>query len=305
MNPSPASSASNCRFRGVLLCNDPTARFLPSASESNQGTAGVDANALASRLNRWAYRGCTHPDLDVILSRPDDNDADGSVYMQIELSPSASGHMTFVFEISEAEATAQPALDWKALALESVPKLSAADQQEVTAMLQHHAPNFRNSQVMLVYEKSAQHANSTCAAAQFPTGMIFVIADDDPLIRDFSKRQLTSAHSHPDSLILGATFEEAKTAPARVMQLATEHGHHQVIALFDQNLDQYAEGKVFGSEMAQQLREQGFRGLICIRTSNNAEQNQDLLKMGVDLVVSKSLTKWPFRKVLDAIAMML
>ena len=57
--------------------------------------------------------------------------------------------------------------------------------------------------------------------------------------------------------------------------------------------------------MSQQLREQGFRGLICIRTSNKGEQNQDLLKMGVDLVVGKSLKEWPFSRVMEAITSML
>ena len=134
---------------------------------------------------------------------------------------------------------------------------------------------------------------------------MFVAADDNRIIRDLTKKQYKAIGSHPDSLILGATFEEAKAAPARVMALANKHGHQRVVVLFDQNLDDYAEGSVFGSEMSQQLREQGFRGLICIRTSNKPEQNQELLNMGVDLVVGKSLKEWPFSRVMKAITSML
>ena len=216
----------------------------------------------------------------------------------------SSGNVEFVFEISEAEAAAQPELDWKALILESVPKLSSADQQELFAMLKHAAPDSLNSTWSTCSTPELQ-ANSTCSTPELQADMVFVAADDNAIVRALSKQHLKSARSHPDSLILGATYKEARTVPSKVMELARKHGHNRVIALFDQNLDQYVEGSVFGSEMAQQLREQGFRGLICIRTSNKEEQHQDLLKMGVDLVVSKSSTEWPFHKVMGAIALML
>ena len=58
--------------------------------------------------------------------------------------------------------------------------------------------------------------------------------------------EINSIGSHPDSLILGARFEEAKSVPARVMRHANRHDHQRVIAraLFGQTLDQYAEGSI-------------------------------------------------------------
>ena len=147
-----------------------------------------------------------------------------------------------------------------------------------------------------------QHNTTTSTEATDQTGLVFVAADDARMIRLLTKKQYKAIRCHPDSLVLGATLEEAKAAPARVMALASKHGHHRVVALFDQNLDSYAEGSVFGSEMSQQLREQGFQGLICIRTSNNPEQNEQLLKMGVDLVVSKSMKMEAITSMLDSLS---
>ena len=301
-----SSAPSCCSFRGVLFRSDSTIRFRPSISASNQDTPVLDASTLASRSHQQFDGRIPHPTLNVLLTRPEANDADQSLYFQVELSPNSSGHVAFVFDTSEGEVTVQPEFDWETLVLESVPKLSATDQQDMFDMLQQQAPNSLTPQLIRACHGIGQEHNMTTSSeATGQSGLVFVAADDAHLVRFLTKKQYKEIGSHPDSLILGETFEEAKTAPARVMELANKHGHQRVVALFDQNLDQYAEGSVFGSEMSQQLREQGFRGLICIRTSNKPEHNQDLLKMRVDLVVGKSMKEWPICRVMEAITSML
>merc|ERR1712086_265702 len=63
-----------------------------------------------------------------------------------------------------------------------------------------------------------------------------MVADDDGMVRNVTKKQYKAIGSHPDSLISGATFQEAKAVPARVMALANKHGHQRVIALFDPDI---------------------------------------------------------------------
>ena len=306
MNTMINSSAPSYSFRGVLLRDDSTTRLLASVSASNQDTPVLEASATESRSHQQFDGSSTHPTLNVLLSQPEANDADQSLYFQVELGPSSSGHVAFVFGTSEGEVTVQPELDWETLVLESVPKLSATDRQDLFVMLKQQPPNSLTQQLIRACDGiEKQHNTTTSSEATGQTGLVFVAADDNRIIRVLTKKQYKAIGSHPDSLILGATFEEAKAAPARVMALANKHGHHRVVALFDQNLDDYAEGSVFGSEMSQQLREQGFRGLICIRTSNNPEHNHELLKIGADLVVGKSLKEWPFSRVMETITSML
>lgn len=224
MNTLPPTNGS-APIRGVLLRNDSGTRFLPSVSASNHDAPVLDASAMASRSHQQFYGSITHPD-SVLLSRPEASDADQSLYFQVELSPNSSGHVAFVFDTSEEEVTDQPELDWLALVLESVPKLSATDQQELFAMRQQQAPNSLTSQLMhacRVIEKP--HNTTTPSEATDDAGLVFVAADDARLNRVVTEKQYNKVIGrHPDSLILGATLEEAKTAPARVMALANKHG---------------------------------------------------------------------------------
>ena len=60
---------------------------------------------------------CGRPALNTLLSRPEANDADQSLYFQVELSPNSSRHVVFVFDTNDAEVTAQQELDWETLVL--------------------------------------------------------------------------------------------------------------------------------------------------------------------------------------------
>ena len=97
-------------FRRVLLRNDSTASFLPSTAASIPDVPDVNANALASRRHSHSFGGSTHPapNINVFLSRPEANDADQFLYLQVELIPN---EVTFVFDTSEAEVTAKLELD--------------------------------------------------------------------------------------------------------------------------------------------------------------------------------------------------
>ena len=70
---------------------------------------------MESRSHQQFYGSSSHPALTVLLSRPEANDSDQSLYFQVELSPNSSGHVAFVFDTSDAEVTAQPELDWETL----------------------------------------------------------------------------------------------------------------------------------------------------------------------------------------------
>ena len=138
-----------------------------------------------------------------------------------------------------------------------------------------------------------------------PSGLVFVVADDNPMARILSKKNLRSANSHSDSIILGETLAEAQSVADKITQLAQEHGQHRVIGLLDQDLDTYADGSIYGSDICRQLRDQGFQGVICVRTGNANQYKDALHKAGVDLVVSKSVTEWPFRRVMQDMAALL
>jgi hypothetical protein len=125
------------------------------------------------------------------------------------------------------------------------------------------------------------------------------------MVRLFSKKDLKSVNASPDSIILGATFAEAKSSPARLLELANSHGHERVIGILDQNMDTYADGCVYGSDLCKELRAGGFRGVLCIRTANNPQYHDALYEAGASLVVGKSSNEWPFSKINQAIAALL
>jgi len=107
---------------------------------------------------------------------------------------------------------------------------------------------------------------------QLPDGTIFVCADDDAAGRAGCKGLLKQARlntNHDLSHILGKTYEEAINLPRVVMELAAVHGHRTVVCVFDQHMDRYMEGQVYGTDVTQKLREQGFKGVILIRSAND------------------------------------
>ena len=125
-----------------------------------------------------------------------------------------------------------------------------------------------------------------------PGGMVFVLADDDaPARRSYTGllRQACLNANQPDSVILGATYQEARSVVRTVCDLATVHGHEKVILICDQNMDKYSEGKVFGTTVVQQVCARGFKGLVFIRSANDDTKSVAMyIKAGANGALSKS-----------------
>ena len=163
MDAAAAEQAVTPRYpsRGILLFKDSDARWLSSVSDSNQDVARIDANVLLSRRDREFYGDNVQPGWVVILSRPDDSDERKSLYLHLELSLSSSDYLAFVFAINEADAADQANVNPEALVLESVSKLSTADQQGLIAILSQSVANSPNA-VAVSRSQIAQLQSLTC-----------------------------------------------------------------------------------------------------------------------------------------------
>ena len=129
-----------------------------------------------------------------------------------------------------------------------------------------------------------------------PAGLVFVWLDDDDMPRIYADAVLRAAKANREaSLILGETYEEAKTCLARVMELSAEHGEERMIVLLDQNIDQYhecaTEGVLQGTELCCELRRRGFRGTVAICSANDEPKDEyEYLQAGANLCIGKGLT---------------
>ena len=108
--------------------------------------------------------------------------------------------------------------------------------------------------------------------------------------------------------ILGATFAEADSIASVVKTVASEHGEANVVVLLDQkcaspccglsmlkllwccSMDNYTEGKVFGTDVTSELRSDGFKGIILIRSANDdAASANRYRRAGANGCVGKTL----------------
>ena len=128
-----------------------------------------------------------------------------------------------------------------------------------------------------------------------PAGLVFVWLDDDDMPRIYADAVLRAAKANREaSLILGETYEEAKTCLARVMELSAAHGEERMIVLLDQNIDQYhecaTEGVIQGTELCRELRTRGFRGTIAICSANDEPKDEyKYLQAGANVSIGKGL----------------
>lgn len=146
-------------------------------------------------------------------------------------------------------------------------------------------------QISLDVGLGAQYA-AIAESRLLPEGLVFVCVDDDDMPRIFASAVLAAANADVDSsLILGETYEEARSCPDRVMQLCAEHGEERVVLILDQNIDQYAEGALYGTDLCCKIRERGFRGTIAISSANDELQDErEYLHAGADVCIGKGLT---------------
>jgi hypothetical protein len=128
-----------------------------------------------------------------------------------------------------------------------------------------------------------------------PAGLVFVWLDDDDMPRIYADAVLRAAKANLEaSLILGETYEEAKTCLARVMELSAAHGEERMIVLLDQNIDQYhecaTEGVIQGTELCREMRRRGFRGTIAICSANDESKDEyEYLQAGANVSIGKGL----------------
>jgi hypothetical protein len=127
---------------------------------------------------------------------------------------------------------------------------------------------------------------------------VFVIADDDRIVRLVSEKLLTLAHAHEDSVILGATFSEAQGIVDTVKRLADKHGSENVVCLLDQNMDYTASDQsVRGTDICRELVDiHKFTGVLAIRSASD-ERAQQYYDAGAALVVGKT-DLWPSARIL-------
>ena len=144
------------------------------------------------------------------------------------------------------------------------------------------------SQVALAPPNEETSSNET-ASETVEKGCFLICADDDKGPR-LSYKGLVNKLGADNSLILGETYEEAEGLVQTVLETARKHGDHNVICIFDQNMDRYPEGTVLGTNVTKELRERGFRGLIFIRSANDDMASMVQYKTaGADATLTKSV----------------
>jgi CheY-like chemotaxis protein len=120
-------------------------------------------------------------------------------------------------------------------------------------------------------------------------GCLLVCCDDDAAPR-IGYKGLVKKLKPKQSMILGATYEEAASLAETVLTAAKEHGDANVVCIFDQNME-YDQGVIRGSEVVADLRREGFTGVMLIRSANDdAASGLKYRKMGANGYLSKKTT---------------
>jgi len=122
---------------------------------------------------------------------------------------------------------------------------------------------------------------------------ILICADDDAAPRSAYKG-LAKALKINDCRIFGETFEGIAHLVQTVMAAAAQSGDENVVCIFDQNMDNYDEGAVYGTEVIKQCRYLGFTGLMFIRSANGDIGSRVIYKnAGANGTLSKLSTGMP------------
>ena len=116
---------------------------------------------------------------------------------------------------------------------------------------------------------------------------ILICADDDNGPRLVYK-SLVKKLGVDNHMILGEKYAEAEGLVETVLKAERESNGRNVICIFDQNMDRYAEGAILGTEVTARLRKCGFKGLIFIRSANDDMASVVAYKnAGADATLSK------------------
>ena len=131
--------------------------------------------------------------------------------------------------------------------------------------------------------KGLRGDSPTCPMAS----LVCVSVDDDPMIRE-AHEDLFLRIGATSSRVMGATAEEQLDF-VKVALSDPELGRAADIAVLDQHIELDGRPHLLGSEIAVQLRTEGFKGIICVVSSDDSANLAALRATpGVDMVVSKA-----------------
>ena len=125
-----------------------------------------------------------------------------------------------------------------------------------------------------------------------PHQVMYILCDDDKAPRAMGRGLLRNPRlpSTPDSCVLGEHYSEVKLVAEMVLGATGEKGAMGVACIFDQNMH-WPQGTVLGSDLVEELRAAGFKGLTVMRTANDSETScEQFLAMGADAVLSKGMS---------------
>jgi hypothetical protein len=119
--------------------------------------------------------------------------------------------------------------------------------------------------------------------------IILICADDDAVPRLQFKGLAKKLKAQKNLMVFGEKFAEVSGLAETVLRVAEEHGDENVICIFDQNMDKYAEGEVLGTDVMGALRTAGFCGLMFIRSANDDPESARFYRQaGATGVLSKT-----------------
>lgn len=140
-----------------------------------------------------------------------------------------------------------------------------------------------------LHELPLVHGSSELAP--LPNDLALVFVDDDYATRAQYKGLAKKLKLDADCFqILGATYAEASSVSEAVMDMANKYT--TVLCIFDQNLDQYTEGSLLGTDIVSKLTNSFFSNqlVLFIRSANDTIHDIKFYReKGADDVLSKSL----------------
>ena len=129
------------------------------------------------------------------------------------------------------------------------------------------------------------------APRTLPEGLAFVCCDDDMFPRMLAPLLITAAcASEEESLVLGETYDEVAELVELVVAKGRRLGNARVVCVIDQNLEAYAEGAFYGTELIKEMRARDFDGLVIVQSANDGpEDERAYLAAGADGCLGKAI----------------
>eukprot|EP00668_Euglena_longa_P043699 GGOE01058184.1.p2 GENE.GGOE01058184.1~~GGOE01058184.1.p2 ORF type:complete len:374 (+),score=82.38 GGOE01058184.1:1166-2287(+) len=143
---------------------------------------------------------------------------------------------------------------------------------------------FRARMTVLDFDPCAENqAPLSCRLPpQTPCGLRYYCLDDSPIARKVLMHNLTAYASPAKVCTLGAT-------PTEVQRFAALAQFDSDIVVLDQYLE-YDGDMYYGTSVAEELVQQGYKGLICIRSANASPDDEEVYRQhGAHCVIGKEV----------------